>query len=281
MTTKTVLIAGCGSVGILLGERLARAGYRVLGLRRNASALPADIEPLAVDLTQPFNLSELPDHLAGVVFLPSSRRDAVLYEQTRVVGFQNLHDALARAACDVSRWIYVSSTSVYGEDNGEWVDESVEPAPTSQTARILRKGEILMDSLALPGTTVRFGGIYGPGRLMYVRRAARGDDCTPGLWTNRIHVQDCARMLHHLLELDTPRRSYIGVDHEPVLQCRLMARIAEMLNQPYAAREDAVAYSGKRLSNRRIVATGFEFDYPSYESGYAELAKDYLKNLES
>lgn len=273
---KTVLIAGCGNVGTSLGKRLVQSNCRVLGLRRDTARLPAEFEPLAIDLSRPFSLPELPARLAGVVFLPSSRRDVELYKQTRVNGFRNLYDALYQAACDVARWIYVSSTSVYGENEGEWVDEDTAPTPESQTAQVLRQGEMLMESLGLPGTTVRFGGIYGPGRLMYLRRVARGDECTPGLWTNRIHVEDCARMLQHLLELDKPERCYIGVDHEPVLQCRLMGRLAEMLRQPYDSPHEAAAYTGKRLSNRRIVATGFTFNYPTYESGYARLAEDFL-----
>lgn len=262
----------------MLGERLVRADHRVLGLRRNVQALPSQFEPLAVDLSSPFSLDGIPKTLAGVVFLPSTKRDVAMYQQTRVGGFENLVRALRQAGCDVARWVYVSSTSVYGENNGEWVNEDVKPAPRSQTAQVLLQGEGLMESLGLPGTIVRFGGIYGPGRQMYLRRVARGDPCTPGLWTNRIHVHDCASMLQHLLELDSLHPSYIGVDHCPVQQCRLMAWLASDMGLPFETGRDAADGTGKRLSNRRIVDSGFTFAYPSYESGYSDLVADYLKS---
>ena len=158
-----VLIAGCGYAGCALGERLAAEGHTVFGLRRNPEVLPPGIHPVAADLASPVTLDALPRRLDYVVHAVSSDGSGdAAYRLTYVDGFRNLLRVLAAREENPRRVIFVSSTRVYAQRRGEWVDETSPTEPQEYAGRCLLEGELLAHDGPLPAVVLRAGGIYGP-----------------------------------------------------------------------------------------------------------------------
>ncbi len=270
------LIAGCGDVGIALGLRLASQGEEVWGLRRHPDRLPAPLRRFAADLTRPESLAGLPDDFEQLVYLTAADEfsDAA-YRRAYVDGLDNLlHTLDGRVA--LRRMIFVSSTGVYAQTNGEWVDETSSAQPRRFSGQRLREGEERALGSGGAATVVRFGGIYGPGRGDLIRRVLAGADCQsdPPLYTNRIHRDDCAGVLHHLLRLEAPAPLYLAVDDEPAPQCVVMGWLAERLGVPapaHRAADEGQPRGNKRCRNRRLRDSGYRFEYPSYREGYQAL----------
>jgi nucleoside-diphosphate-sugar epimerase len=116
-----------------------------------------------------------------------------------------------------SHFFLVSSTSVYGQQKGEWVDETSPTEPTGFAGKRLLESEQVLRDGPFRGTVVRFGGIYGPRRIGLIERVRSGGAVVSRAtrYTNRIHRDDCAGALRHLAKLATPDDLYLGVDSEP------------------------------------------------------------------
>ncbi len=274
-----VLIAGCGDIGCLLGSQLAEQGHQVFGLRRNVDALPDCIQPVQANLTTP--VENLPLNIEYVFYMASAGKykDSAYY-QAYVQGLKNLISALETHP--VKKLFFISSSSVFGQSEGEKVDES---SPTDDsifsTKRLLEGEEVALNS-KLNATVVRFGGIYGPGRTHLIDLIQEGKaHCMEDVWSNRIHSEDCAGILSHLLACYEQDPSsvdslYVGVDNEPTLSCEIYDWLAEQLSAPEADRKEPseasrLMRSNKRISNAKIRATGYTFKYPTYKEGYLAL----------
>lgn len=270
-----VLIAGCGDVGTALGVRLAAAGHAVWGLRREPAGLPAAIAPIRADLTRPETLTRLPAGLDAVCYLAAADGFAeAAYRAAYVDGLGNLLAALAGRP--VRRLIFVSSTAVYGQGQGEWVDERSPTEPGGFSGTCLLEGERLALGGPFSALVLRLGGIYGPGRTRLIDAVRRGAPCAhdPPRYTNRIHRDDCAGALAHLLELAAPQAVYLGVDHAPAPECEVMDWLAEALGLPRPPRGDGPGGGSPQRGNKRcrndlLAASGYRFRYPTYRDGYA------------
>ena len=276
-----LLIAGCGYVGTALGVRLAAAGHRVWGLRRSAEGLPAGICHLGADLTVPETLRELPPALDVVFYTaaPNGADDGA-YRAIYVDGLRHLLEALGRQNQSPRRVLFTSSTAVYPQSSGEWVDETSPAEPRHFTGSRVLEGERLLRGGPFPATVIRFGGIYGPGRTSLLERVRQGlATCRDGppLYTNRIHRDDCAGALQHLMTLPTPEPLYIGVDHEPADYCDLLRWLAAQVGAPPPRVEASPSAdsrrhrTNKRCNNAKLVASGYRFRYPTFREGYAAL----------
>ena len=125
------------------------------------------------------------------------------------------------------------------------------------------------------GTVLRLAGIYGPGRDRIVRMVKEGTARTGSLaFGNRIHQRDCAGALAHLLELDAPAPTYVGVDLAQDPLDTVYAYVAEQLGVPIPAAGDGDARSRgtgrKRCSSALLRQSGYVFRVPSYREGYRE-----------
>jgi nucleoside-diphosphate-sugar epimerase len=181
------------------------------------------------------------------------------------------------------RLFFTSSTGVYGQSHGEWVDESSATAPTHFTGRILLEAERVAASSPIRATIVRLAGIYGPGRTRLIEGVRRGElGCHSGQpeWSNRIHRDDCAGLLAHLASLDEPESVYIGVDDEPTDRCTIYHWLADRLGVPSPHRQGAPADdasrrgAGKRCSNTRLRASGYRLTFPTFRDGYRRILED-------
>jgi len=273
-----VLIAGCGDVGTALGLELVAEGHTVWGMRRNVRALPEEIKPLGVDLLNSLDKTPLPSGLTRVYFMPTpDTRSEDSYRGVFVQALGHLLTALEVAKSPVQRFFYVSSTSVYGQSQGEWVDERADTRPQGFAGRVLLEGEQRAWASAFATTVVRFAGVYGPGRDRLVKRVRSGAGCVaePASYSNRIHRDDCAGMLCHLGGLANPERLYIGVDDEPAEQCTVMDWLAARLGVPPPRREpNPSGGRGKRCSNAKLIGSGYRLRYPTFRDGYGELLPD-------
>lgn len=276
---ETALIAGCGELGTLIGERLAAQGWRVFGLRRRAENLPAPIEPLAADLVTGEGLSNLPARLDALVFCAAPLvRTPETYRETYVIGSQNLLDALAARQLPPPRAVFVSSTSVYGDLGGAWADEDTPPAADSFQGEVLLAAEGLWRE-RLPHTIItRLSGLYGPKRRWLIQRLLEAQPvCRQGVFTNRIHIEDAAAAIVHLLGLERPAPLYVLTDDTPAPECEVMGWLAEQLGRPPPAVDHLGARlptGNKRLRNRRLRESGFSLRYASYREGYAAILRE-------
>src|ERR1700690_2456294 len=165
-----VLIVGCGYVGLPLGAELVRLGHEVFGLRRRASAetgLPAaGLQPLFGDVTKPETLAGLPRGFDWVVNCVAAGGDAENYRQVYLQGTHNLIEWLAPHP--PQKFVYTSSTSVYGQTDGSQVKESSPTEPLVETAKILVETErVLLAAVRekkFPAAILRGAGIFGPDR---------------------------------------------------------------------------------------------------------------------
>jgi nucleoside-diphosphate-sugar epimerase len=273
-----ILIAGCGDVGTLLGVRLASEGHEVFGLRRDPSGLPPVLNPIAADLLSPNLAASLPTALDAVVYAAApGGGGAPAYKAIYEDGIRALLDALmASGSAGVRRMLLLSSTSVFGEAGGEWVDEDTPLQSDDPRGICVREGETLVLGSGFPAVVLRLGGIYGPGRTRLIDMVRSGRARIPPgdpIWTNRIHREDAARAAQHLLKLTAPAEVYVGVDLEPARLDTVLNWLAEELGleppplDPVSTRDRA----NKRCSSRRLQESGFEFRYPTFREGYREL----------
>ncbi|TVR58713.1 MAG: SDR family oxidoreductase [Gemmatimonadales bacterium] len=272
-----VLIAGCGYVGTELARRLHAEGHKAWGLRRTPTDLPEGVEPIAADLLDPELSQHLPPAEMVVYAAASDAGTPEAYRAIYVDGVRNLVTQLhKRDGPPVKRFIFVSSTGVYGDADGGWVDEDTETEPDSFRGTEVLAGETVTLATPFPSLVLRLGGIYGPGRNRLLRMVAQGQVRCPGdgpIWSNRIHRDDAARALLHLLEIPNPKPVYLGIDDRPTPLCTVYREVARMLGVPEPTVDPARGRdrSNKRCSNRRLRDSGFTFQYPSFREGYGAM----------
>jgi len=279
MEKPTVLIAGCGDLGQRLYTHLKAAGIACHGLRRNVTRLPAGIMPLRADYLQPASLSLLaglaPDYL--VLILKPSHYDAQGYWEGFVQAARNI---VAAVDCQsLRRIVVVSSTRVYAESQGSWVDEDspLESAHFASAALLAMEAEL---AEAAPTTALRCGGIYGDPDGMLLSRVRRGEFSAlrPTVYGNRIHRDDAAAALAHVLHLAEAGQplldAYNVVDQDPAPQAVVERFIAALMHlpvppEPIEGGRPPRETGHKRVSSARLLASGFALRYPDYRSGYA------------
>lgn len=274
------LIAGCGDIGSRLGTLLAQRGHSVWGLRRSSAGLPEQITPVTGDLLDPETLAQIPKKIDYAVFCatPDEVTEAA-YRRIYIDALSMFLERLADQQPKVKRLLFVSSTSVYHQQDGEWVDEASATQPTHFRGQTLLQAERLLSNCPWPSLAARCGGIYGPGRNRLVNQVRQGDiqlRDEPPLYTNRIHSDDCAAALAHLISLKNPDNCYLLVDSNPATKQEVVDWIAQRLGIPPPARTKPTPAAkdlsqGKRCSNKRLLESGFNFQYPGYRQGYQPL----------
>ena len=277
-----VLIAGCGDLGTALGLELAATGDEVFGLRRHPERLPPALRPLAADLTAASSLARLPEVDAVIYAAAADNSNDASYRSAYVDGLRNLLAAPTLRQLPPARILFVSSTAVYAQENGEWIDESAPAEAANFRGVRLREGEALLrsDAPAATVTTVlRLSGIYGPGRTRLIDQVRAGRATYPPgppRYANRIHRDDAAGALAHLLRLPSPAPLYLGSDDAPVDLAEVLTFLAVELAAPLPLL-DEMASAGdperpsKRCSNTLLRASGYAFRYPTYREGYGAL----------
>lgn len=288
-----VLIVGCGYVGLPLGGRLARAGHEVFGLRRNPSVEPelraAGIHPLFADITRQGELEKLPVGFDWVVHCVAAGRDLESYRQIYFDGTSRLLEWLVRNP--PKKFVYTSSTSVYGQNDGSLVDETSPVEPAAETSQILVATENLLlraatsdaGRTAFPAIVLRVAGIYGPERGHGFKQFLNGEARIEGAgsrFMNMIHRNDVGGCVLAALQKGRPGQIYNAVDNEPVTQLDFYQWLAHALARELPPKEPENllrrrGVTNKRVSNLKLRAElGYAFQFPDFRAGYtAEFAQ--------
>lgn len=270
MSTLRVLIAGSGDLGGRIAQRWSDVGAEVGCIARRIRSDQPQVQ--ALDLTQPVAGRIRGDFDVLVHCLSPSLRDEATYRAVYVDALRHLLAAVPAAR----QVVFVSSTAVYGDHGGAWVDESSPCRPSAFNGRVLLEAEQVAQSCGREALVLRLGGIYGPGREMLLRRVRAGEPLPvsdPPLYTNRIHVDDAAAAAVHLV-----RQHVLGivnlVDDQPAAQSEVLDWLAARMGLPSLARIAAEPpQDNKRVANARLRATGFALRYPDFRAGYDDLLR--------
>ena len=280
MSAPSVLIAGCGDVGSRLATQLLDFGWEVHGLRRNVARLPKGVIGVAGDLFNKDCPATWPigavDYL--VYCAAATDHDEAGYRAAYIQGLQHVLEWLNDYGQAPKRLVFVSSSSVYGQQNGEWVDETSSAVAAGYSGQVMLEAEQLALNSGFPASIARLTGIYGPGREWLLTQVRRGYRVVtdPPLYGNRIHVDDAAGLMAFLLEADHRGVAlddvYIGVDDAPAPLADVVAWLRDYLGVTEWADDASVRRTGsKRCSNARAKALGWTPKYPSFREGYAAI----------
>jgi len=276
-----ILVVGCGDIGYRVALTLHRQGHRVTGLKRQALQMSSPFPIITADVRQSSTLSVLAGDFELVLFVVSpGNRDAETYQALYYTGVNNLLAHFAKAD-SAPKWLMVSSTSVYAQHCGEWVDEDSETSPLSPTAKWLVAAEQALWQADDVNCVVRFSGIYGPGRDWLIRRIAQREAIQqqPPFYTNRIHRDDCVAVLLYiiqkLLKGEALQRCYLASDDDPAPLWDVMTWIAEQYGYsvPTPLLKESDVEQNKRCNNARLKGLGYRFLFPSYRDGYLNIDK--------
>lgn len=282
-----VAILGCGYVGLELGRQLADAGHDVVGVRRSDAGLnaieAAGFEAVRADLTDEASLAAVPEADWVVYAASAGGRSVDAARAAYVDGLRTAVETFGARESPPDRLVYTSSTGVYGDHGGDWVDESTTPDPATDRQRVLVEAErIALEETAaqsIDGTVVRFGGLYGPERYRMDRYL--DGPVTEG-YLNSIHRDDAAGVVTHLLTTDVARDQVaLAVDDEPASKWDFADWLAEQCGvsppKKWTVAERAAATEGdvsrraranKRCANDRLHRLGYELQYPTVREGY-------------
>lgn len=288
-----ILTLGCGYVGATLGTKLQMLGHEITGVVRtpeSAKALQASgFKVRIADCSIPKEaVTACEGEFDVVVFAISSKGSD--YQCTYVQGMQNVLSAFSKGEKLPRLFFYTSSTSVYTQTDGEWVDENSPCQPLHENGKFLLQTEQLLSQAAknrFSTYILRLSGIYGPGRHAMVDKLRAGIEALPGdglHWINQIHRDDVVSAIIHLISKFEGQNSKFESrilnisDHEPIVQHDYVAWLCERLNRPvpsYNPKQKVVSRRGhsfqpnRRISTRALCKTGWTPIYPSFREGLA------------
>lgn len=285
-----VAILGCGYVGLELGRQLVDAGHDPIGVRRSAAGVDAieaaGFDAVRADVTDADSLSVVTDVDAVVFIASSGGRDAAAARAVYVDGLRTAIDHFGTRDDPPTHVVYTSSTGVYGDHAGDFVDEETPLEPTTEKTRVLADAEGVLhdrtEAYGLRGTVVRFAGLYGPQRYR-LSRYLEGP-VTDG-YLNMLHRDDAAGVVRFALTDPAAADAdvLLAVDDEPVDRWTFADWLADACGVDRPPRVTAAERlaegelseaarrrltTSKRCSNDRLHALGYEFAYPTYREGY-------------
>jgi len=278
------LIIGCGYVGEALGQRLITLGHDVTGVRRspdhNTRLARLGIRPINLDITEEGALAKLNDRYDWIVIAAASSRGGdEAYRRVFGLGSENVARWLKSA--DARTVVFISSTSVYPQINGEWVSENSAALPENGPGKILLEAEQTMAAAGPPVTILRSSGIYGPGRGHLFRQFMNGTATIGGdgkRFLNRVHRDDLIGSIVAALEHSDRSGVYNITDDEPGTELAFFEWLSETTGRPMppfgpepAPSTRRRGITNKRVSNKLFKETfGFKYKYPTFREGFAE-----------
>ena len=231
-----LLIFGCGFLGSRVARQWRERGGTVAAVTRSAEKaeqLTAQgIEPVLADLMRPETLTALPQVARVLYCVGSDRSSPWSKESLYRDGLTHVLDALQG---NFDRFVYVSSSSVYGQDDGSWVDETSPTEPTTDGGRICLAAEQRLRERVEHATILRMSGLYGPDRLLAridQLRAGEPLGGNPEAWLNLIHGEDAARACVAALTLPSPGPLYLVSDDRPLSRREYFTALAMHVGAP-------------------------------------------------
>jgi nucleoside-diphosphate-sugar epimerase len=274
VSTRRVLIAGCGFVGTQAAAVFRGAGWNVTAITRStesAAQLAASrgVAALGCDIS---DLGQFQEHAARlenpdclIHCASSGRGGPESYRSVYLEGARNLLRLFPHA-----RFLFTGSTSVYAQTDGSVVTEESAAEPERETGQILREAEQIV--LAAGGIVVRLAGIYGPGRSQILRKFLDGSatiEAGGERHLNQVHRDDAASALFFLAGNGNGGEIYNAVDDCPVRQRDCYEWLATRFHRPMPPSAPADfgrkrGWTDKRVSNAKLKALGWKCIYPSF-----------------
>lgn len=283
MADNRILIVGCGDLGTALAAQLCQENWQVTGLSRaQKTAFHPNFSSIAGDVSRAETLKSLSDmHPEILVYCVAADAQTDAAYQTQYV--EGLKNVLATQVNNqhLRAIFFVSSTRVYGQTSDDWLDENTLPEPADFGGERLLEAEQVLKSFVGASTNcqkiaLRLSGIYGPDRTRMLRLAQTPDAWPPqNGWTNRIHRDDAAVLLAHLAikamagEVLPP--CLVVTDSQPSPQWEVLTWLANEMGVEKITRTTPQISGGKKMRNHAMLATGFQLQYPDYQTGYATL----------
>ena len=271
-----ILIIGCGYIGLPLGKTLAGLEHEVHGIRRSKFSAQ-DITTHALDITQHGALDGLPNNFDWVInTVSSSRGDLEAHRAVFVNGTRHLLDWLGESSTHL---LFTSSTSVYGQLDGSWVDEHSATKPNGGTGVHLLETEEMLLTSPQPATVLRVAGIYGPGRGFLFRSFVNGESVPSGgdkRWLNMIHRDDVISAILTTMKLEPG--IYNVADDEPITQRAFLEWLVNRLGKPMPPEGEKApskrTVTNKRVRNTKLKAVGWMLRFPTFREGYEALIRE-------
>jgi nucleoside-diphosphate-sugar epimerase len=276
-----VAIIGCGYVGLELGRQLVRTGHDAVGVRRSADGIRAienaEFTGVRADATDADSLAAIPDVDAVVYAASADGRDSDAARNAYVDGLRTTLEHFTERDSPPGRTVYASSTGVYGDRGGAWVDESTPLEPKTERQEILVEAErIVREASHADWTIARFAGLYGPDRYRIERYL---DGPVSERYLNLIHRDDAAGAVRYVLDEELARNDTVLVaDDKPVWKPTLADWLAEQCGVERSSTERETkteatskrARKSKRCSNEKLRRIGYELRYPTFRDGYRD-----------
>lgn len=275
---QTILFVGSGDLAIRTASALDTPA-RCIGLCRNPERLPAGIEGLAGDYTRRDAFAPVAGLAPDTILftLKPDGRDTEGYRRGFLAPVQHLLATLGEHR--PRRLLFVSSTRVYSENDGGWVDESAPVASGESPAGMIAAAEQALLACGHPTTLLRCAGLYGGPGARLLQRIARGElsPARPVHYGNRIHRDDAAGFIAWLIDREqdgrAPMDCYNVVDDDPAPQHSvdhwLAAAMSVAASDDDAGPAPQATRGHKRVLNERLHASGYALRYPDFRSGYA------------
>lgn len=274
MSTQKFLIIGQGDIGLPVTNKLAKDNLNVTGLARGkrqqyalddkAAFMQADAVTLSAEQLKDFT------HIA-IIVTP---------DEYSTSGYQNSYLAinqhfakLASQLTKLERIVFISSTGVYGQDDGEWIDADTIPlTPERDASKVILKAEqALQDGFGGKAIVIRPSGIYGRERLMRVRKVKepQKEPIAAAHWSNRIMDRDLVNIIANVLICDAPKPIYLATDYAPVTTFELTTWLSKALGEtPPTIDPTKTAVTGKRLHSNIPLDW---LNYPDWQVGYRDI----------
>jgi nucleoside-diphosphate-sugar epimerase len=279
----STLIIGCGYLGQRLGTLLRQGGERVMGTVRSAARAAElaglGIQPVVADVLRPDSLRDLPSSECIFYCVGFDRSSGAAMKAVYVDGLQNVLDNLSPA---VRRLVYASSTGVYGQTGGEWVDEDSPTCPQHESGRVILEAEQRVGAWVAERdasvVALRFAGLYGPGRIVRRNLLERGAPMPgdPDKFLNLVHIDDAAQAAAAALDAVVIEPIYLIGDDRPVTRREYYSLAAKVLDAPEprfewpqsGSVESARDATNKRVRNRRMkLGLDLTLLYPDITTG--------------
>ena len=266
------LILGCGYLGLRVAKAWLAAGTLVAAVTRSRSdeLRQAGVTPIPGDVLDPASLS-FPPIRTVLYAIGLDRRAGRSMREVYVDGLRNVLTALG----PVDRFIYISSTSAFGQTDGSWVDETSPTEPLEESGRVVLEAERTLREFRPDAIIMRFAGIYGPNRILRRDSLLRGEPVLGDAdrFLNLIHVDDGVRAVLAAEAKGQPGETYLIADDEPPTRRAFFSATAEMLNAPvptFLPAASAEPEANRRIRNAKAKRElGFAPRYPSFREGLA------------
>lgn len=276
MTAQQWLIIGQGDIGLPVTNKLAKDHSSVTGLARserhhytlddNAKFIQTDALTLGAEQIKHFTR-------IAIIVTPDEY-SASGYNKSYLGICQHLA-SLANELSHLERIVFISSTGIYGQDDGAWIDEYTAPVTPEREASkvILQAEQALQQGFGDKAIVIRPSGIYGRARLMRLRKAKENqkEPVAAEHWSNRIMDRDLVNIIANVLTIEAPKPLYIATDYAPVTTFELGVWLSEQIGEtPPNIDSTKTAITGKRLHSNIPLAW---LDYPDWQVGYRDILR--------